>query len=167
MAETFLLAVDASEAARKAVRYVGRLLAGRSAADVSVTLFHVVEDLPPDLLPPHEDAATHKALSQALHHWSSQATVRGEKLLGEHRELLLAAGVPAEAVHAKCKVERALPEARRVVAALAVLDEARSGGYGTVVVGRRGAASLPDLYLGGVADKVSRHLTGATVWIVD
>jgi nucleotide-binding universal stress UspA family protein len=167
MAESVLIAVDDSAAAQKAVDYVGRMFGGREFAGLSITLFHVVEGVPADLVPVPGDPHLDTMVAQAMHDWSLRAAERGEKLLESHRQRLIEAGIPRGAVTVKHHLQESRPEAQRVAAALAIIEEARSGGYTTVVVGRRGTSNLPELFLGGVAEKVSRHVYGATVWIVD
>lgn len=167
MMEHILIAVDESAAARKAVEYVGRIFGRRGDPRADITLFHVIEAVPGELLPRSGDADVNRVIDQAVRDWSVQAVARCQKQLERYRELLLAAGVPAAALHTKHRLDEARPEAKRVAAALAILEEARSGGYTTVVLGRRGTSNVPELFLGGVADKVSRHLSGVTVWIVD
>ncbi len=147
MVERILLAVDESAAARRAVEYVGRVFGHHPKANVQITLFHVIEQAPSDP--------------------STEAVQRAEKQLERYRELLLAAGVPESAIHVKHRLDEARPEAKRVAAALAIIDEVKKGGFTTVVVGRRGTSNIPELFLGGVAEKVARNLTGAAVWIVD
>ncbi len=166
MLERVLVAVDESAASRKAVEYVGRILAHRPETAVAVVLFHVIE-APADLFPREGDPATGRIIEQAMRDWSTRAVTRCQNQLERYRELLIAAGVPAVAVHSKYRLDEARPEATRVAAALAIIEEARTGGYTTVVLGRRGSSNVPELFLGGVAEKVSRHVPGVTVWIVD
>jgi nucleotide-binding universal stress UspA family protein len=166
MMHNVLIAVDESSASRKAVEYAAELF-GKLGGDVQVTLFHAAEAMPAELLPRLSDPNLGEVLQRAIGEWSAHAPDRAEALLHGYRDLLVAAGLAADAVHVKYVLLEALPEARRTVAALAIIDEARAGDYTTVVVGRRGTSNLPEAFLGGVAEKVSRHLAGVTVWIVD
>jgi nucleotide-binding universal stress UspA family protein len=166
MTHNVLIAVDESAASRKAVEYAAELF-GRSGGDVRVTLFHAAEALAAGQLPKVSDPNLGAVLKRAIGEWSAHAPERAEALLHGYRDVLVAAGLAADAVHVKYMLLEALPEARRTVAALAIIDEARAGNYTTVVVGRRGTSNLPEAFLGGVAEKVSRHLAGMTVWIVD
>lgn len=166
MTHSLLIAVDESAAARKAVEYVAAVF-GKASGDVQVTLFHAAEAMPAELAPKLSDPNLGEVLKRALGEWSAHAPERAEALLHGYRDILVAAGFAAASVHVKYVLLEALPEARRTVAALAIIDEARQGGYTTVVVGRRGTSNLPEVFLGGVAEKVSSHLAGMTVWIVD
>jgi nucleotide-binding universal stress UspA family protein len=167
MPESVLIAVDDSAAAQKAVDYVGAIFGNRSFEGLSITLLHVVESVPVDLVPAPGDPQLATVVVDAMRDWASRAAERGEKLLETQRQRLVEAGVPADAVKVKHLVQQTRPEAQRVAAALAIIDEARTGGYTTVVVGRRGTSNLPELFIGGVAEKVARHVHGATVWVVD
>lgn len=167
MPQSVLIAVDDSAAAGKAVDYVGRIFGTHVPEGLTVTLFHVVEGVPADLVPAPGDPQLATVVVEAMRDWSSRAAERGETLLESHRQRLIEAGLPADAVKVKHLVQQTRPEAQRVAAALAIIDEARTGAYTTVVVGRRGTSNLPELFIGGVAEKVARHVHGATVWIVD
>ncbi|MFW6125159.1 MAG: universal stress protein [Pirellulales bacterium] len=167
MPERLLVAVDPSAASRKAVQYVGRIFGTRKPIDVEITLFHVADEPSQDVAASLTDTALIETVGAVLKDMTEPAAQRAEKLLTQCRDLLVAAGVPAEAIRIKHTLQESRPEARRVVAALAIVEEVKDGGYGTVVVGRRGTSNIPELYIGGVAEKVARHVTGATVWIVD
>ena len=168
MTEKFLLAVDESESSRRAVEYVARIFTGNpNNGEREFTLFHCVESVPDSLLAFGASPDTGQLMKDALAALAEQRAKRAEELLARYRDILTQAGIPAERIRIVLRTQEARPEARRVVAALAVLDEAHNGGYTTVVLGRRGASQLPESFLGSVADKVSRYLRGATVWIVD
>ena len=48
-----------------------------------------------------------------------------------------------------------------------ILDEVTSGGYGTVVLGRKGASNLAGMLFGSVSGAVIGNLVGATICIVE
>lgn len=167
MPEKILLAVDHSGAAGKAVEYVGHIFGARPAREVDITLFHVAERPPAAWFPVQKAEAPAIGMEETLQEWSAQNAEQVQRLLGGYQKTLIAAGIASTSIHLKFKLTEARPEAQRVVAALAIINEARDGGYSTVVLGRRGTSDVPELFLGGVAEKVSRHVAGATVWIVD
>jgi nucleotide-binding universal stress UspA family protein len=162
-----LIAVDGSEVSRKAVAFAAKMLGRRTERDVEVTLFHVAAALPEFLLPRGEHAGAAESLRVAAEQWAESNRLAGEKLLAESRESLVQAGIPAAAVRTTLARKEGQPEATRVVAAIAIIEEMRQGNYDLVVVGRRGAsASIPSL-VGSVTEKVSREAYGRTLWIVD
>ncbi len=47
-----------------------------------------------------------------------------------------------------------------------ILREAKEGGYGTIVLGRRGLSGPPEFLMGSVTNKVLSRAKGFAVWIV-
>ena len=131
-----LVAVDASETSVRAVDFVGRMFGAAPPAGLSVTVLHVA----------HAEG--------------------DDKLLASSQDRLTKAGVPAGQIRTRRVVKQSLPEAQRVAAALAIIEEMQAGPYEVVVLGRRGAAAVADTFLGSVAEKVLREARGRTVWVV-
>ena len=50
--------------------------------------------------------------------------------------------------------------------AAAIVEEAKRGGYGTIVVGRRGLSNVPEFFMGRVSNKVIRLAKNHAVWVV-
>ncbi|MDH5670053.1 MAG: universal stress protein, partial [Nitrospira sp.] len=48
-----------------------------------------------------------------------------------------------------------------------ILDEAGSGGYGTIVVTRHGSNGIKRFFGGGITDQLLRDATGFTLWVVE
>jgi nucleotide-binding universal stress UspA family protein len=162
-----LLTLDHSPASDKAVAFVGRVLGKTSLTGLEITLFHVVEALPEFILSRSQQSATTNAFRQVAEEWAQANQSGGERLVAEAQQKLTAAGIPASAIKTKFVARDALPESRRVVATLAIIDEIKSGDYEIVVVGRRGTSATVETLIGGVAEKVARECHGKTVWIVD
>lgn len=159
-----LLPVDGSPASRYAVQFVGTLVAGMPAKP-KVTLYHVVETLPEYLLSRGTDSGS--GYRQVIEDLTATRKVEGERLLQEQRKTLEAAGVPESSIHAKLEVRDALPEAKKVVAAIAIIEEMKSGKYEVVAMGRHGNSSTEGTFVGTVAEKVLREARGRTVWVID
>ncbi|NDY74042.1 universal stress protein [Desulfobacter hydrogenophilus] len=49
---------------------------------------------------------------------------------------------------------------------LCILNKARYGGYGTIVIGRRGLSTLKRLFLMRVGNRIFRHAENHVVWVV-
>lgn len=159
-----LLAIDNSEASRKAVRFVGQTVGRREAKDLAITLFHVVESLPDYIIsriPHHDDF---RRVSEG---WFETSRDEGLALLDREKQVLVDAGIAASAIQTKLEIRPALPESRKVVAALAVIEEMKSGPYDVVCVGRRANVEYEGSIFGSVAEKVLREARGKTVWVVD
>jgi nucleotide-binding universal stress UspA family protein len=48
----------------------------------------------------------------------------------------------------------------------AVLDEAKQGGFSTIVIGRRGMSNVRDFFMGRVSNKVVQLAKGTAVWVI-
>ena len=158
-ARKVLIPIDASEGALQAVRYMGRML--QSSQGVNVTLFHAMRGL--------------DVFMQGF----------GESFVLSHDRDWLAR-VDQELVEAEKEMEQSFDRARRVLVeagldeervatkivkgvssrAGAIIQEARDGGYETIVVGRRGLSRIQEFFMGRVSSKVIQMAKGLTVWVV-
>jgi nucleotide-binding universal stress UspA family protein len=163
-AVNILLPVDGSAASRHAVQFVGSIVAGMSTKP-NVTLYHVVETLPEYLLTRGTESGS--GYRQVIDDLTATRKVEGERLLQEQRQTLEAAGVPQSTIHAKLEIRDALPEAKKVVAAIAIIEEMKAGNYDVVAMGRRGSSSAEGTFVGTVAEKVLREARGRTIWVID
>ena len=50
--------------------------------------------------------------------------------------------------------------------AKAIVEEAKNGGYGTIVVGRKGLSRVEEFIMGRVSNKVVELAKGMAVWVV-
>jgi 2,4-dienoyl-CoA reductase-like NADH-dependent reductase (Old Yellow Enzyme family)/nucleotide-binding universal stress UspA family protein len=82
------------------------------------------------------------------------------KLLETTRSQLVEAGIPPEAIVLRI-------QAKRTGVARDILREIDEGGYGTVVVGRRGLSRTRQFFFGSVSNKILQSARDCTVWVVD
>ena len=127
--------------------------------DLKVTLFHVIRRF--DLGSQRYDA------SLSLHkEWE-----------GEVRKEFLEAERSTEAVFQKAAghLEKAGVEGDRISTkiltgvasrAKAIVEEAKNGGYGTIVVGRKGLSRVEEFIMGRVSNKVVELAKEMAVWVV-
>lgn len=162
-----LVAIDETPGSQKAVAFAAKLLAGRNDPQLSVTLFHVVESLPDFILAKSGRDSAGSAIWQVVDEWAQTSRTQGEQLLADQSQRLKAAGLPPAQVIAKLCQKECRPEAGRVVAALAIIEEMQQGNYDLVVIGRRGNSAAIPTFLGGVAEKVARAAQGRTLCVVD
>lgn len=149
-----LVAVDGSEQALEAVRYVSCL---KPAANFQVVLFHVLTRIPEsfwDL----EKEPTYDYRIVSIGAWEAQQKEMIENFMRRARELLDEKGFPGDSVVVDIH-ERQEGIARDIV------TEGRKG-YDAVIVGRRGLSELKDVVLGNVATKLVERLTEVPVWVV-
>lgn len=162
VSQKILVAVDDSEQSARAVHYVGALL--RDTQDVAVTLFHVLKPMPRELLEHggSEDPTVEDQLGRQLRK-EQEAWVKEEGTI-EYPILLKAlqglgkTGFPIERVTLKFGHERDIADT--------ILDEARTGGYGTIVVSRHGTSGAKRLFGNGITEHVLREASGIAVWVL-
>ncbi len=82
------------------------------------------------------------------------------RMMETARNILLEKKIPEEAV-------TIIVKKMRNGVAKDLLDEISAGGYGTVVVGRRGLSRARRLLFGSVSNKIVQSAKGCTVWVVD
>ena len=159
MAQNLLIALDSSEGAWHAVDYVAETFGTTPA--VQVTLLHILSGLPPafwddgHILGDKERQARQRLVGN----WQTEQEKRWQGLGKKAHGRLTAAGFHQEAVTNKFK-----PKYYDV--AEDILTEAATGGYDTIVMGRRGLGMAKALLLGSVTTKVVQNAKGCAVTIV-
>ncbi len=143
-----LVAVDEKAISLEAVDYVAAVLSG--SANCRVDLLAVLVPPDPDNFP---DQAGHAARARELEQQLQQVLARGERIL-------LEAGLERQAVASRL-VES---EGRRV--SEVIMEYQAAGGYGTVVVGRRGLSKAEEFLLGSVSSAVMHQAADCCVWVV-
>lgn len=146
-----LLAVDASENSRKSVDYVGAVTADTEA---EVTLFHVVRSVGLGFVDDH--ALRDQEMEERL----TEETGRDiPRMFRSYKESLEKAGVTSARISSK-------PTMHSTSRAGDIVKEAKDGGYGTIVMGRRGLSKVREFLMGRVTNKVLSRAEGFAVWIV-
>jgi nucleotide-binding universal stress UspA family protein len=146
-----LLAVDNSDNSLKAVEYAG---AFASATGAEVTLFNAVREFSLELL----DISTPRAAD-------IEATILEElerdvqDMFAAYQRRLEDAGVEASRISSKYTL-------RSRSRAEDILETAREGEFGTIVMGRRGLSRVHDFPLGRVTTKVLHRAALFALWIV-
>lgn len=146
-----LVAFDGSEGAMKSVACVGSLLAD---SDCRVTLCHIVRalgffEVGPEIMfyPEHE------------REWEEVNRKRIEPSVDVAKKRLIQAGMAANRLSSVFLTGKASRAA-------GIVEEAKAGGYGTIVVGRRGLTIVKEFLLGRVSKKVLHLADEFAVWIV-
>lgn len=156
-----LVAIDGSEDSDRAVHYAGSTL--KNATEVKLTLFHVLRPLPRELLehggsenPVVEDQLSTQLRRDQAAWFTSQREAECD-ILTKALGILARVGFDTKRVVLKFGYEEDV--------ARNVLEEARTGGYSTVVVGRHGS-SRKKRFFGGVTDHLLGDCSGLTIWVV-
>lgn len=137
-----LVALDSSEEAVGVVDYVGCIVKGSSW---KVTLFHVIRGF--------EDLRTE---AQAEFRQAEQTIV---DVFEESTARLRKAGLGSDLI--KTKTVTKVPSRAK-----AIFEEAKKGGYGTIVLGRRGLSRVEEFFMGRVSNKVMQLAKEMAVWVV-
>jgi len=143
-----LLAVDASENSRRAVDYVGSIV---GATKAEYTLFHVVRRfsfLDDYTLQDHEIEGFWEEVKKDI-----------PRMFRFYKTNLERSGVDGARVSTRANLDSASR-------AMDILQEATEGGYGTIVMGRRGLSKVREFLMGRVTTKVLQRAEKFAVWIV-
>lgn len=144
-----LIAIDLSENSLKAVDYAGTVMACHS--EVYITLLHVIKEPAADIMPKPEERHEHveRVRSKSL------------SIMEEAGRRLTSKGFAEHSIHLKIQICR-----NPVSVAELILREQQKGGYGTIVVGRRGLSKREEFLFGSVSNTIVREAKGCTVWVV-
>ncbi|OLN26980.1 UspA domain protein [Desulfovibrio sp. DV] len=158
--DKILIAYDGSENAERSVAYTAAMVGSDGDRRVEVVAIERTPDR--DLFA--DDAA-----------WKAECAKRIEAMqlaLVQARDMLVAAGVPEAAVTTRFveSCRSPLRDAQEcsigTSIALEILRLAAEGGYGTVVVGRRGVSKQEEFLFGSVSTKIIHAAKGLAVWVV-
>lgn len=158
----FLVAVDNSDQSVRAMQYVGSLL--RDTRDVNVTLFHVLNPMPRELMEhggsenPEIEDRLGAQLRKDQEDWVRKEGAIEYPILLKALERLGQTGFPIDRVTLKFGYERDIVDT--------IIDEARFGGYGTIVVTRHETPGAKRLFGNSVTDRVLREVSGVAVWVL-
>jgi len=155
----FLIAVDDSEHSARALPYAGTLL--RDSHEVHVTLFHVLKPMPRKLLEHggSENPSGEVRLATEFQHdqenWVREESVMEYPILVQALELFGKTEFPLDRVTLKFEHEDNIAQN--------ILDEARNGIFGTIVVTRHGSNGLNRFFGAGITVQLLREASGYTL----
>jgi len=132
-----LIALDTSEGAMRAVDFTATMLAGSGA---EIGLVHVIRVKDREAVAEAE-IAINKAFDKAV----SKLATAGFPLKNITSRVITGAESRSEAI----------------------VKEAKSGHYGTIIVGRRGLSKVKEFSIGRVSRRIAHLSTGAAVWVVN
>lgn len=149
-----LVAIDASEGSMRAVEYVGSMLSG---SDAQVTLIHTIRSF---------DIFQFGAGPDQNTEWREKAGRELQKV-EEEMELFIS-DAKKRLIELGLKPKRVTGKVVSNVATRAgcIIEEARNGGSGTIVVGRRGLSRVEEFFMGRVSNKVLQMAKDMAVWVI-
>jgi len=155
-----LIAIDDSPNAFRAVVYVAQQFAG--AADLEIELVHVLPNLPAifwdegHILSEEEKRDRKKVVDK----WIDDRKARMEPVFKKAIDALTGTGISPRQITTK-----SLSDSTDV--AESILEEAKDGGYQTIVVARRGIVTGNHLLMGSVTSKIITRGSGVAVTIIE
>jgi nucleotide-binding universal stress UspA family protein len=154
MKKRILLAVDGSEQAMEAVRYVSLLMPPQQ---MEIVLFHVMTKIPESFWDLEKEPAFYHKFAN-IRAWEIQQERVIQAFMDGASQSLLDAGIPGESF-------KSVVQVRKEGIARDIVAESRNN-YHAVVLGRTGLSELKDLVLGSIANKLMEKITHIPVWIV-
>jgi nucleotide-binding universal stress UspA family protein len=146
---SFLIAVDDSETARRAVDYVGALFGG-CAEGVRIVLLHIVRE---------PEVGAFRTEGEGTAHLDALRR-KGTGLLIGHRARLVAWGIPEHAISTRCSLCRCASIAE------GILTERDALGVSTVVLGRHHLTRVEEFLYGSVSGRLVAHASECAIWVI-
>jgi nucleotide-binding universal stress UspA family protein len=147
--KNIIIAVDASENARRAVVYVGKLIAGIKG--FKVLILHVIREPEEDFFP----------TSAERDKWLDNYKLKVDAMLKDYREILINEGVEPADVSVRSSLRHCPSLAE------CILMEREQTQCNTIVVGRQGLSRSEEFLFGSVSSKIVNHARNCTVWVVE
>lgn len=144
-----LIAVDASENARRAVFYVKDLLDGLTGFHITITTI-----IPQ---PPEDYFITASEKTDWIESQNDTAT----RILEEYRQIFIQADFREEDVRSHLVMRECTSLAE------CILDERKKLACGTVVIGRRGISRKEEFMFGSTSSKILHTAKDCTVWVIE
>jgi nucleotide-binding universal stress UspA family protein len=155
-----LIAIDDSKDALKAADYAGQYFAGSN--DLKLTLVHVLPNLPAifwdegHILSEDEKNDRKKVVDK----WLADRKAKMEPVFQKAIEALTGKGIKPQQIQTK-----SISDSTDV--AESILEEAKDGGYQTIIMGRRGRAEGKHSIIGDVTSKIVNQGSGMAITVVE
>ena len=156
-----LIAIDGSKGALKAVDYAGDQF--RGIRDLRITLFHVLQGVPPELWDDGHILTEGEKTSRkvVLDKWMANQKLKIEPIFQTAVEALTGKGIN------QGQIEKKLIYGSAANVVECILTEARAGGYQTLVMGRCGHSATAHFLLGSTVSKIINHGAGIAICVVE
>jgi nucleotide-binding universal stress UspA family protein len=152
-----LIAIDGSDYALKAVDYVSNQFNGE---DLQISLFHVLPYVPAEFWDDGHILTEEERRSRknVVDKWLSNQTSKLEPIFSAALKILTSSGIKKDRISTKW-----ISDSTDVVGS--ILEEARTGGYDMLVVGRYGHGSNEGR-LGDITEQLVRQGSGTPLCVV-
>lgn len=150
--DKFLIAFDGSKGSMKCVAIVGAML---NNTDSEIMICHVIRSLGIE-----QQSLSDIPISELETDWNETNIKKIKPAMEEARRKLIAAGINPSKISEKILTDRASR-------AGSIIAEAREGGYGTIVLGRRGLSATQEYFIGRVSRKILHMAKKFAVWVVN
>ncbi len=153
-----LVTLDGSEASFETVRYIASVV---PPCEWDVHLFHVWDPVPEGFWDFEINPAAGKSHADAISIWRNRLRRNIEELMARAKQYLMEHGFDHQQVNIRIQISNRKQSIEKDIA-----EEARSGKYHCVVLGRRGLSSISDYMMGTVTQRLLSCLTDVPLWIV-
>jgi len=143
-----LITVDDTPTSDKGLEYAGKIIG--HLQDIHICLLHIYPEPPPD----------YYRTGGSLDAYKQQREEQAAELLKRNMAILGAAGISEE------NISREIRMAEQTTISDAILSVQRDGGFGTVVVGKRGVSKAEEFLFGSISNALVHHSRDCTVWVV-
>jgi len=146
----FIIAFDSSKASLRSVSSVGAML---NNVESEIMICHVIRSIGIENL-------TLSEIPFPEFDWTETCVKKMEPAIEEAKRKLVSAGLDSVKIYGKILTE--MPSR-----AGGIIAEAKAGGFGTIVVGRRGLSAVEEFFIGRVSRKVLHMAKKMAVWVVN
>lgn len=144
-----LIAVDASDNAKRAVLYASDLLGGLPG--FHITIVTIIPQPPDDYFTTENERNS----------WIENQNEAAKRILEDYRQILIQSAFRDENITSYAVM--------RECASLAecILDEQRRLSCGTVVIGRRGISKKEEFIFGSTSNKILHTAKDCSIWVIE
>ncbi|MBU1055480.1 MAG: universal stress protein [Proteobacteria bacterium] len=151
-AKKFLIAFDGSKGSMKCVTTVGAML---NNTDSEIMICHVIRSLGIE-----QQSLSEISIAKIEKDWNEANINKIKPAMEEAKKKLISAGIDPSRISEKILTDRASR-------AVSIIAEAKEGGYGTIVLGRRGLSATQEYFIGRVSRKILHMAKKYAVWVVN
>lgn len=147
----FIIAFDGSKASMRSVSTAGAML---NNVESEIMICHVIRSIGIEQLTLGEFPFP------ADLNWTETCVKKIEPAIEEAKRKLVSAGLNSANIYGRVLTEK--PSR-----AGSIIAEAKAGGFGTIIVGRRGLSAVEEFFVGRVSRKVLHMAKKMAVWVVN